>query len=290
MNTPLSRRTVTVSLLAGAAALASAGSAFSMPATTTGGPAAPGRHRGRPTIVLIHGAFADASSWKGVIERLLRQGHRVLAPALPLRGLASDAAYIRSVLDSVTGPVVLVGHSYGGAVISHAAAETGQVKALVYIAAFVPDVGESALALTDKFPGSTLAQATSTQYYPLPGGGHGEELVIQQPLFRQQFAAGVPVTTAQAMAAGQRPITLAALKEPATAAAWKKIPSWYLVATEDRNIPPAAERWMAARAGAHTVSVRAPHAVAVSDPGPVTELIQRAARAVLIHDEGDGQS
>ncbi|AYN44047.1 alpha/beta hydrolase [Streptomyces dangxiongensis] len=272
---------MTASLLAGAATLGAAGVAHPAPAAA---PARrPGRPHGRPdtpTVVLIHGAFADASSWSGVVERLQRHGHRVLAPALPLRGLASDAAYIRSVLDSVTGPIVLVGHSYGGAVISQAAVDAPQVRALVYIAAFVPEVGESALQLTGKFPGSTLGQATVTQYYPLAGGGQGEELVIEKDLFRKQFAAGVPVRTAQVMAAGQRPITLAALKEPATAAAWKKIPSWYLVATEDRNIPPAAERWMAERARAHTVSVRAPHAVSVSDPGPVTDLILRASRSV----------
>ncbi|BCM65433.1 MULTISPECIES: alpha/beta fold hydrolase [Streptomyces] len=277
MNSPISRRTVTASLLAGAAALGTSGTARSAPAHYPHGPH--GRP-GTPTVVLIHGAFADASSWSGVVERLQRHGHRVLAPALPLRGLASDAAYIRSVLDSVTGPVVLVGHSYGGAVISQAAADTPHVRALVYVAAFVPEVGESALQLTDTFPGSTLGQATVTQYYPLPGGGQGEELIIKKDLFRRQFAAGVPVRTAQVMAAGQRPITLAALQEPATAAAWKTIPSWYLVATEDRNIPPAAERWMAERAGARTVAVRAPHAVSVSDPGPVTDLILRAVRTV----------
>ncbi|MFD5266258.1 alpha/beta fold hydrolase [Streptomyces sp. NPDC058335] len=270
---------MTVSLLAGAAALTTAG-ASAAPAAAAVRPGAPHDGSDTPTVVLIHGAFADASSWSSVIERLQRHGHRVLAPALPLRGLASDAAYIRSVLDSVAGPIVLVGHSYGGAVISQAAADTPQVKALVYIAAFVPEVGESALQLTGKFPGSTLGQATATQYYPLSDGGQGEELVIRKDLFRKQFAAGVPVRTAQVMAAGQRPITLAALQERATAAAWKKIPSWCLVATEDRNIPPAAERWMAERARAHTVSVRAPHAVAVSDPGPVTDLILRASRSV----------
>ncbi|MET9356034.1 alpha/beta hydrolase [Streptomyces sp. NPDC006617] len=281
MNSPISRRTVAVSLLAGAAALGTPGAAF---ATSAPSPAEdlPSRRRHRhqqPTIVLIHGAFADASSWSAVVERLQRQGHHALAPALPLRGLASDAAYIRSVLDGVPGPIVLVGHSYGGAVISVAAADAPQVKALVYIAAFVPDVGESALELTGKYPGSTLAQATSTQYYPLPGGGEGEELIIRQELFREQFAAGVPATTAQVMAVGQRPIALTALQEKATAAAWKKLPSWYLVATEDRNIPPAAEQWMAERAHAHTARVRAPHAVAVSDPAPVTELILRATRS-----------
>ncbi|MGW0858855.1 alpha/beta fold hydrolase [Streptomyces sp. NPDC002690] len=232
-----------------------------------------------PTVVLIHGAFADASSWSSVIERLQGEGLPVLAPALPLRGLESDAAYIRSVVDSVQGPVVLVGHSYGGAVISVAASGASQVKALVYVAAFVPDIGESALELTGKFPGSTLGEATTTQLYPLPEGGQGEELLIEQHLFEEQFAAGVPTGTARVMAVGQRPITLAALQGKATAAAWKEIPSWYLVATEDRNIPPAAEEWMAERAGAHTVSVSAPHAVSVSDPGPVTELILSAVRS-----------
>ncbi|MFI6588208.1 alpha/beta fold hydrolase [Embleya sp. NPDC050493] len=277
MNSPISRRTPTASLVAGAAA---PGAASSTPAAAADRSGKPHGRPGTPTVVLIHGAFADASSWSTVIERLQRHGHRVLAPALPLRGLASDAAYIRSVLDSVTGPIVLVGHSYGGAVISQAAADAPQVEALVYIAAFVPEVGESALHLSDKFPGGTLGQATVTRQYPLPGGGQGEELVIRQELFHEQFAAGVPLRTARVMAAGQRPITLAALQEPATAAAWKKIPSWYLVATEDRNIPPAAERWMAERANAHTVTVRAPHAVSVSDPEPVTDLILRAARSL----------
>ncbi|GHF37168.1 hypothetical protein GCM10018783_01890 [Streptomyces griseosporeus] len=175
MNSPLSRRTVTASLLAGAAALGTAGVAQATPATGATRRRSPHKPK-TPTVVLIHGAFADASSWRGVVERLRNDGHSVLAPALPLRGLASDSAYIRSVLDSVTGPVVVVGHSYGGAVISQAAADHPRVKALVYIAAFVPEVGESALQLTDKFPGSTVGQATTTRHYPLPGGGEGEEL------------------------------------------------------------------------------------------------------------------
>ncbi|MGP4089747.1 alpha/beta fold hydrolase [Streptomyces sp. KR55] len=280
MNSPISRRSVTASLLAGAAIVATPGAAFSAPSPAADRSADSHQHPAKPTIVLIHGAFADASSWSTVVELLQGQGHRVLAPALPLRGLASDASYIRSVLDSVPGPIVLVGHSYGGSVISQAAAEFPRVMALVYIAAFVPDIGESALELTNRYPGSTLAQATTTQSYPLPDGGTGEELIIKKDLFRQQFAAGVPVPTAQVMAAGQRPITVAALQEKATAAAWKKIPSWYLVATEDRNIPPAAEQWMAERAGARTITVPAPHAVAVSDPGSVTDLILRAVRSV----------
>lgn len=194
-----------------------------------------------------------------------------------MRGLASDASYIRSVLDSVPGPLVLVGHSYGGSV-SQAAAACPRVRALVHVAAFVPDIGESAAELPDRFPGSTLGRATTPRSYPLPGGGTGEELLIKRHLFREQFAAGVPVPTTQVMASGRRPITVAALREKATATAWRRIPSWYLVATEDRNIPPAAERWMTERAGARTVTVRAPHAVAVSHPRAVTELILNAAR------------
>ncbi|MEU0257384.1 alpha/beta hydrolase [Streptomyces sp. NPDC006184] len=277
MNPPISRRAVTGSVPAGATAPGGSGAASVTPADA---PAPAHPHPAGPTVVLVHGAFADGSSWSAVVEQLQRDGHRVLVPALPLRGLASDAAYIRGVLDGIEGPIVLVGHSYGGAVISHAAAGAPRVEALVYIAAFVPDIGESALGLTAKFPGSTLGEATTAQSYPLPGGGQGEELVIRKDVFRQQFAAGVPVTTAQVMAVGQRPIAVAALQEEATAAAWRDIPSWYLVATEDRNIPPAAERWMARRADAHTVTVRAPHAVAVSDPVPVTDLILRAVHAV----------
>jgi len=279
MSSDISRRTVTTSLLAGAATLGTSRLAAAAP-QPGGAATAPHRHRQEPTVVLIHGAFADASSWKDVIERLQARGHRALAAALPLRGLESDATYIRSLLQSITGPIVLVGHSYGGSVITQAAAGLPQIKALVYIAAFVPDIGESALELTGKFPGSTLAQATSTLTYPLPGGGTGEELLIKQDQFHQQFAAGVPAETARVMAVGQRPITLGALQEPARAAAWKTIPSWYLVATEDRNIPPAAERWMARRARAHTVSIHAPHAASVSDPGAVTHLILDAVRSV----------
>ncbi|MFB7779555.1 alpha/beta fold hydrolase [Streptomyces bauhiniae] len=280
MNSSISRRSMTVSMVAGAAALGAAGVGHAASAQTSTGAAASATERHLPTIVLIHGAFADASSWSDVVSKLRKQGHRVVAPALPLRGLAGDAAYIRSVLDSIEGPVVLVGHSYGGSVISRAAVGAAQVKALVYIAAFVPEVGESAAELTDKFPGSSLAKNTVVQKYPLPGGGQGDELVIRQDLFRHQFAAGVNRTTAEVMAVGQRPIAVAALQDRATAAAWKNIPSWYLVATEDLNIPPAAQRWMAARANAHTTTVRAPHAASVSDPCAVTELILGAAHSV----------
>ncbi|MFD7836383.1 alpha/beta fold hydrolase [Streptomyces sp. NPDC059761] len=237
------------------------------------------RHAPKPTIVLVHGAFADASSWSGTIKRLRRAGYPVVATANPLRGLADDTAYLRGVLAGVDGPVVLVGHSYGGAVISGAAAGDSHVKALVYIAAFTPDKGESAAQLAAKFPGSTLGETVNPQPYPRPGGGTGTELVIDQAKYHRQFAADVPAADAAVMAATQRPVATSALEEKAGEAAWKTIPSWALIATADKNIPPAAERWMARRAGSHTTAVDASHAVVVSRPAVVTDVILDAARA-----------
>ncbi|MET8403602.1 alpha/beta hydrolase [Streptomyces sp900116325] len=280
MSTSISRRTMTLSMVAGAAALGATGIAHAAPSRASAAAHAPGRRKPLPTIVLVHGAFVDASSWTPVVQRLQDQGHRVVVPPNPLRSVAGDAAYVRSVLDSIEGPVLLAGHSYGGSVISRAAVGCAQVKGLVYIAAFVPDVGESAAGLSDKYPGSSLAATTVVQKYPLPGGGQGDELVIRQDLFPQQFAAGVAKVTAQTMAVGQRPITVAALNEPATAAAWKKVPTWYLIATEDRNIPPKAQRWMAARAKAQTVTVHAPHAATVSSARAVADLLDKAAHSV----------
>ncbi|WP_327589567.1 alpha/beta hydrolase [Nonomuraea sp. NBC_00507] len=234
--------------------------------------------RAKPTIVLVHGAFADASSWNDVITELKRDGYPVLATANPLRSLSGDAAYLKSVLGNVKGPVVLVGHSYGGAVISAAAVGNSSVKALVFIAAFLPDNGESALALSGKYPGSTLGPNTQQWTYRLPSGAEGVELTIKQDKFRKQFAADVPAGKAAAMAASQRPIAVAALEEKATAAAWKTIPSWALIATGDKNIPPAAQRWMARRAKASTAQADASHAVSVSQPDKVAQLIVKAAR------------
>ncbi|MEW2287288.1 alpha/beta hydrolase [Streptomyces sp. NPDC047841] len=229
----------------------------------------------KPTVVLVHGAFADASSWNGVIERLRHAGYPVVAPANPLRGLADDADGLRDYLHSVQGPVVLVGHSYGGAVISQAATGNAEVKALVYIAAFIPDAGESALELSDKFPGSTLGPTLD----PV-GNGTRTDLYIKADTFHDQFAADVPRPTTDLMAATQRPIAANALEEKATEPAWKTIPSWSLIATQDYNIPPAAQRFMAERAHAHTVEVDASHAVSVSQPAAVADLIEHAARTV----------
>ncbi|WP_151477866.1 alpha/beta fold hydrolase [Streptomyces albicerus] len=234
----------------------------------------------KPTIVLEHGAFADTSSWTGVIERLEKSGYPVVAAANPLRGPASDAGYLRSIVDRIDGPVVLVGHSYGGTVISDAAAgHEDKVKALVYIAAFLPDTGETSLGLSNKFPGSTLGDAIEAVPYSLPGGTSGNDVYIKADKFRQQFAADVSRRQAALMAAMQRPIAAAALEEKATKAAWKTIPSWSLIATQDLNIPPASQRFMSERADAHTVEVKASHAVPVSRPDAVSRVIQQAATA-----------
>ncbi|MFE0149069.1 alpha/beta fold hydrolase [Nonomuraea sp. NPDC059007] len=250
-------------------------------ATTTGAAASHdrGSSRAKPTVVLVHGAFADASSWADVIKRLRRDHYRVIAVANPLRGLHDDAAYVRSLLDTVQGPVILAGHSYGGSVITQAAAGNPNVKALVYIAAFIPATGENAAELAAKFPGGTLGDTVSSASYPLPGGGTGTELTIKQDRFHQQFAADVPDATAAVMAATQRPVSTAALEEKATETAWKTIPSYALVAGRDLNIPPKAQKWMAERADAHTVTVPgASHAITVSEPSEVADLIRRAAR------------
>lgn len=231
----------------------------------------------KPTIVLVHGAFAGSSSWNGVVAELNQQGYPVIAAANPLRGVASDGAYVAALVRSVKGPVVLVGHSYGGAVISAAANNVPLVKALVFVAAFAPEQGESALALTGKFPGSTLPPTLAA---PVKLDDGGEDLYVQQDRFPQQFAADVPLAQAQAMAATQRPIKATALSEAAPTPAWKAIPSWSIYGSADLNIPPQAMAFMAERAKSRkTVVVQGgSHALMVSHPSEVAALIGDAAR------------
>lgn len=235
----------------------------------------------KPTVVLVHGAFADSSSWNGVVSRLKHAGYPVVAPANPLRGLASDSAYVHSFLKSVQGPVVLVGHSYGGSVITEAAADSPNVKALVYIAAFAPDKGETVTRISDRFPGGTLGETLNAVPFPLPGGGTGTDLYIKADKFPAQFAADVPKSVAEQMAATQRPVAASVFDEKAEGAAWRTIPSWDLVTTQDKNITLAAQRFMAERAHAHTVEIKASHAVSVSRPGAVTRIIEQAARSTV---------
>lgn len=231
----------------------------------------------KPTIVLVHGAFADSSSWNGVIERLQKDGYQTLAVANPLRSVKGDAATVGAVLDSLQGPVVLVGHSYGGAVITEAAKGHANVEALVYVAAFMPDVGESSLALSGKFPGSSLGDALA-QPVKTPDGG--ADLYIQQDKFPRQFASDVASSEAVLMAATQRPIAQAALVEPSGEPAWKSIPSWSVYGTADLNIPPAAMRFMSERAGSkRTLEIaNASHVVMISHPAEVAGIIREAAQ------------
>jgi pimeloyl-ACP methyl ester carboxylesterase len=230
-----------------------------------------------PTVVLVHGAFADASSWNGVIPDLLAQGYPVVAAANPLRGVQTDADYLASVLAGIEGPIVLVGHSYGGFVISNAATGNANVKALVYVAAFAPDAGESATDLAGQFPGSTLGQALSGFASP-----DGTDLYIQAGVFRSQFAADVPEEQTVLMQATQRPVTEAALTQASSEPAWKTIPSWFIYGELDQNIPAAAVAFMAERAGAKA-AVEVPgasHVVMISQPEAVTEMILAATEAV----------
>ena len=232
----------------------------------------------KPTVVLVHGAFADSSSWNGVITDLQRKGYPVIAPANPLRGLHTDAAYLRSVLDSIDGPIVLAGHSYGGSVLTEAAAGDRDVKALVYIASFQLDVGESTAELAGKYPGGELGTALDQRPFPAADGTTGTDLYVTQDEFRRVFAADVPRRTTDLMATTQRPIAESALNDAATKAAWKTIPSWALITTQDLTIPADSMRFMSERAGSHTTEIKASHAVAVSKPHAVSDLIDRAAR------------
>lgn len=230
------------------------------------------------TVVLVHGAFADSSSWNGVIPRLHDAGHRVIAAANPLRELDADAAYVRSVIESIDGPVVVAGHSYGGSVMSLAAAGLDNVTALVYVASFLLEPGESTGELAGRFPGNQLGTALVPVPYPTPDGP-ADDLYIDQAKFHEIFAADVDPATATAMAATQRPIAAQALAAPASAAAWKQIPSWSVIATQDLAVPLEASRFMAERAGARAIEVDASHAITVSQPEAVAQAILEAASA-----------
>ena len=231
----------------------------------------------KPTIVLVHGAFADSSSWDGVVAELSRDGYRVVAAANPLRSVSGDAAYVSALVRAIDGPVVLVGHSYGGTVITAAAAGNGNVKALVYVAGFQPDAGESIISLSTRFP-SSLGDALAPPV-ALPGGGF--DLYIRQDRFHAQFAADLPEGQAIQMAAEQRPVTQAAMGETSGEPAWRTIPSWSIYGSGDLNITPAAQAFMAERAGSRrTVVVRgASHLLMVSHPREVTAIVEEAAAA-----------
>ena len=233
-----------------------------------------------PTIVLVHGGWADSSGWNSEVTALERLGYPVIAPANPLRGLASDAAYVRSILRTIHGPIVLVGHSYGGAVITNAAVGVPNVKALVYIAGFAPDTGESLVQLVTMNPGSEIGQNVIPRKYPLPGGGEGTDLYLTEHGFETGFASDLPKSVADQMWAEQRPFSQEAFASKSGEPAWKTIPSWYLVSTEDHAIPPATQKFMAARAHAHIYYVKASHVLMISQPAATLRVILAAAKAV----------
>ncbi len=232
---------------------------------------------GRPTVVLAHGAFAESSSWDKVVTLLQHQGHHVVSVAVPLRGVASDAAYLSDVVRTIDGPIVLVGHSYGGAVISSTDSSAGDIRALVYVAAFAGDTGESCAGLSGKFPGSTLGPTLT--FVPLSTGG--QDLYIDQDKYHHQFCADVNDKTAAQMAASQRPILESALGEPfGPDPLWKSTPSWFIWGELDYNIPAQAHAFMAERANAHeAIEVAgASHVVGITHAKTTARVITDAAR------------
>lgn len=235
----------------------------------------------KPTVVLVHGGWADSSGWNAEITALQEKGYPVIAPANPLRGLTSDADYLRSVLTTIDGPIVLVGHSYGGAVISNAARGVENVEALVYIAAFAPDTGESLAQLVTQNPGTQITpDALTERPYPLADGGQGVDLYLKEGIFREAFAGDLPRRTTSLMQATQRPFSVTAFTEASGEPAWRTVPSWYLVATNDHAIPPKTQRFMAQRAGATVDSVDASHVPMMSQPDATTRVILKAVRSV----------
>ncbi len=235
----------------------------------------------KPTIVLVHGAFADASSWNGVIGRLQQQGYTVVAPANPLRGVAADSAYTASLLNQIDGPVLLVGHSYGGVVITNAATSAPNVVGLVYVAAFAIDEGET-LGEADGHSKDSILNTALVQYR-YPAGADGEtsvELALNPALLREAFAADLPPELTVLMAVTQRPIATAAFSEASGPPAWRKLPSWTVVATGDKAAGADVIRSMAQRAGASIVEIEGSHVIMISQPQAVTDVILTAARAV----------
>jgi pimeloyl-ACP methyl ester carboxylesterase len=235
----------------------------------------------KPTIVLVHGAFADGSSWNRVIERLQHQGFSVIAPAVPLRGLAADSAYLASVVNQLDGPVLLVGHSYAGALITNAASDAAHVVGLVFVAAFAPDTDERLGDVAATSKDSLLGTAQVQREYPTgPGGETAPEFLVDPARFREVFAADLPAEQAAVLAATQRPVAAAAFSDVSGPPAWKTLPSWALVATADKAAGSDLVRSMAKRAGAEIVEVDASHVVMLSQPQAVTELILKALHAV----------
>ncbi|MBO9578771.1 MAG: alpha/beta hydrolase, partial [Microbacteriaceae bacterium] len=228
---------------------------------------------------LVHGAFADASGWGGVIRELDRRGHRAVAPPNPLRGIRNDAATVRAAAAAVDGPVVLVGHSYGGAVITQAAEGLERLVGLVYIAAFGPDAGETVGGIQEAFAPPQLAGAIRPSPYDAVGAVGGPELFVDGTQFHEVFCADLPADEAAVMAVSQRPLAAAATAEPLSFAGWSGTPSWFLVSAEDHAINPEAQRFWAARMGAVTEEIVGSHVAFIAQPAAVADFIARALDA-----------
>jgi pimeloyl-ACP methyl ester carboxylesterase len=269
-------RALAVPLIA-AAVLAGGGAALASTTDSHAASAAAGSGAGaKPTVVLVHGAFADSTSWSSEIQFLQAKGYPVIAVANPLRGVASDSAYLLSVLKTISGPIVLVGHSYAGFPISAAAASDSEVKALVYVAAYIPDQGESPADLTYKFPGSLL-QGSNLIERPEPGG---TDLYINPADFGEVYGGGLSRSQIAVASVVQRPIAASALQDPATVNPPASVPKWEIVALEDNAIPAKAELYMANRAHAHIVTTNSGHDVPAARPGVVDGVILDAAQSV----------
>ncbi|MCW8103569.1 alpha/beta fold hydrolase [Streptomyces tauricus] len=281
-------RTVTflalVGMLAPAGVLAApqaSGDTGGRQSATRTGPASVGKPKPgpKPTVVLVHGAWADSSGWAKVARGLRADGYQVLAPPNPLRGLRQDAHYLSAFLrDRTTGPVVLVGHSYAGAVITNAATSDKDVKALVYVNAFVPDEGDSVLGLLD--PNHELDPASLFDFMHYPDAPDGDQdLYLKQSAFPDTVANGIPAPTAAVMAATQRPVTYSALTDRSDTPAWKTLPSFYLLGTQDHIVPPSLQNTMAHNAHAHITTVKAGHLPMITNPHAVESLIIEADRS-----------
>ena len=266
-------RSVSHGLRTFAIALSVSGSLFPVTAQAASSAAAE-----KPTVVLVHGAFADSGTWGGVIARLQADGYTAVAAANPLRSLSSDATFVAGVVKSIHGPVVLVGHSYGGSVITNAATSADNVKALVYVSALAPDGGESAFDLIGKFPGSLVGAALAA---PVLLDDGVKDFYVDPKKYRISFAQDISATRVSVLAATQRPVTEAALKGLSGAPAWKSIPSWFVYGTDDKCIPPALYQFMGGRADAkETVAVKgASHLLLISHPDVVVKMIEDAAHS-----------
>jgi pimeloyl-ACP methyl ester carboxylesterase len=234
-----------------------------------------------PTVALVHGAFADSSGWNGVIAGLTAAGVRAQAVSNPLRGIASDAAYVASAIAQIPGPVIAVGHSYGGAIITNAALPAGNVVGLVYVAAFAPDEGETLGAIEQGSTDSVLNSALLELKYPTGAGGEtAVEFAIDPAEFHEAFAADVPPEDSALMAATQRPISAFGFTEPTGAPAWRTLPSWAVIATGDKAAGSDVVRQMAQRAGMTITEVEGSHVAFVTKPQPVVDAILDAIRTV----------